>query len=354
MAFNDEISQFTVATKNHADNFNDVNNKLLENDLYLRERINEVEKNNETNSVKNFGAKGDGVTDDTEAIQNAINNCDSLFFPEGVYIISKGIYMTKPINIFGRGVNSIIRLINSAGKIDMVNCNGVDNLTIKDICIDGNKDNLVDNTVEVVCLKLLSCTRVSLMNVTIINSTIEGAYLYKCKFCNITNCIFEGNGFYRTDASGLHIDTCSYCNVSNCCMIENGFHGLIMSSATYCNLFNLQLNSNGWDGARVQWSSNYNSFGNIQSAYNTRGIYFIEESNHNNLSNCYINNNEGVGVASNNSQDNIVFLSNIFNNLGNGYELVSETDTITFSQCLFAGNTLGDGTYPDGATVIIK
>lgn len=44
-------------------------------------------------NVKQFGAKGDGVTDDTAAIQAAINNNKgkSIFFPFGTYIISSTI-----------------------------------------------------------------------------------------------------------------------------------------------------------------------------------------------------------------------------------------------------------------------
>ena len=46
----------------------------------------------QTVSVKDFGAKGDGVTDDTVAIQNAINAISTigavLYFPSGIYKVS--------------------------------------------------------------------------------------------------------------------------------------------------------------------------------------------------------------------------------------------------------------------------
>jgi len=43
-------------------------------------------------SVKIFGATGDGITDDTLAIQNAINSESKLYFPEGRYKVSNSIY----------------------------------------------------------------------------------------------------------------------------------------------------------------------------------------------------------------------------------------------------------------------
>lgn len=39
-------------------------------------------------NVKDFGAKGDGVTDDTAAIQAAFDSSSSIFFPDGSYLVS--------------------------------------------------------------------------------------------------------------------------------------------------------------------------------------------------------------------------------------------------------------------------
>ncbi|WP_210515189.1 glycosyl hydrolase family 28-related protein [Pantoea ananatis] len=44
-------------------------------------------------SVKDFGAKGDGVTDDSDAIQLAANS-GCLYFPPGTYLVSKDIVLT--------------------------------------------------------------------------------------------------------------------------------------------------------------------------------------------------------------------------------------------------------------------
>jgi hypothetical protein len=55
-------------------------------------------------NVKDFGAKGDGVTDDTAAIQAAINSVGSagatIFFPTGTYLISSAITVLKDQILF--------------------------------------------------------------------------------------------------------------------------------------------------------------------------------------------------------------------------------------------------------------
>lgn len=58
-------------------------------------------------SVKDFGAVGDGVTDDTAAIQAAIDTGKNIIFPAGTYIISSTLDMTgnKAQGLYGAGGN---------------------------------------------------------------------------------------------------------------------------------------------------------------------------------------------------------------------------------------------------------
>ncbi|MGL5075703.1 MAG: glycosyl hydrolase family 28-related protein, partial [Waterburya sp.] len=59
-----------------------------------------------------ISAKGDGVTDDTDAIQEALNNYDYVFIPDGVYLIRQCLFVTRPqTKIVGQSsTESIIRL----------------------------------------------------------------------------------------------------------------------------------------------------------------------------------------------------------------------------------------------------
>jgi hypothetical protein len=72
-------------------------------------------------TVKDFGAKGDGITDDTAAINRALNQLfcrqvnpqtrRSLFFPAGVYLVKETIVIPPYATLYGEGAdNSVILL----------------------------------------------------------------------------------------------------------------------------------------------------------------------------------------------------------------------------------------------------
>lgn len=56
-------------------------------------------------SVKDFGAVGDGVTDDTAAIQAAIDAASAVYFPEGTYIITDTLTCSNAVRLYGDGQN---------------------------------------------------------------------------------------------------------------------------------------------------------------------------------------------------------------------------------------------------------
>jgi hypothetical protein len=60
-------------------------------------------------SVKDFGAKGDGITDDTVAIQKALDSGYNLRFPAGTYLVSANLNISNGIIIRGEYRKSIIK-----------------------------------------------------------------------------------------------------------------------------------------------------------------------------------------------------------------------------------------------------
>lgn len=65
-------------------------------------------------SVKDFGAIGDGLTNDTAAIQNALVAHDAIYIPPGTYLINSTITINTRKTVFGAGQKSVIKCQNSS------------------------------------------------------------------------------------------------------------------------------------------------------------------------------------------------------------------------------------------------
>jgi len=86
-------------------------------------------------SVKDYGAKGDGITDDTAALQRAINGSLQLYFPAGTYLVSstllmyasgmywngQGYYTTK-LQGTGSVASGSIPLVATQGSVGISRC----------------------------------------------------------------------------------------------------------------------------------------------------------------------------------------------------------------------------------------
>ena len=97
----------------------------------------------QTVSVKDFGAVGDGVTDDTQAIQDADTAASAdgktLFFPDGIYCVSpNGIFMGGASWLGSSRDKSILRAkaVSFSNLSGLVSCQNKDSFTISRLGFD--------------------------------------------------------------------------------------------------------------------------------------------------------------------------------------------------------------------------
>jgi hypothetical protein len=103
-------------------------------------------------SVTDFGATGDGVTDDSASINSAITAAGTggtLFFPEGVYIFTPTLTQLSGQTWRGDGCASSILRVDPAASTyikAIVTADSAEDYTFEDLQIDGNRGNVTPTT----------------------------------------------------------------------------------------------------------------------------------------------------------------------------------------------------------------
>jgi hypothetical protein len=315
--------------------------------------------------VRTYGALGDGVHNDGPAIQLAIDAAAAsgrvVYLPAGIYIIGQQLNLRTGTTLVGAGRNSIIKLADGhPDNIDMITTamgDGTRNVTIRDLCVDGNKDTIgteatwtTETGTWTTCLHLLDVTNLVLEDLLIKNSTIEGVYLGQVHYGSVSRVEASGNGFWRRDASGIHLDGSSHLVVDSSVTNENGFHGIILSAATDNVITDHYAADNGWDGTRIQWSADRNRFEHFISERNSRGLYVMHDSTLNHFTHSTLRNNLYNGFASNNCHGNDLTFTHIEGNGEYAIASVEAGDNQRGYGNTFRNNTLGDYGLAAGST----
>lgn len=183
-------------------------------------------------NIKDFGAIGDGVADDTAAIKAAVaaatTNPKVIIFPEGEYNISTNtegeILFDVPTNTIIRGEgNPILRVQpNSLRKFRVFGFFDCEDGGIENITVIGNKaTNTAPNADgQAPGITFNGCSRMFVRDVVSNGHMGDGATLggldyFSNKEITFTNCIFDDNG--RQGCSVIHaeditFDSCTFSN----------------------------------------------------------------------------------------------------------------------------------------------
>ena len=141
-------------------------------------------------SVKDFGAKGDGSTDDAVAIQAAIDSVSSggiIFFPKGIYIIGTSLGIRSNNTLVGANRYDSVLKTKAGTDITLINDgSGVNTkICITDLGFSGNKANVSAGQI----MNLWKTEDFLVSNCRIVDSKGDGMIIRQCSYGQIVNNI---------------------------------------------------------------------------------------------------------------------------------------------------------------------
>lgn len=182
----------------------------------------------ETVSVSDFGAVGDGVTDDTASLQAAINYAASISTKlisqkKSTFLISDGLSVPAGL-VADFGFSTIKR---KAGSVfDMLTCTGGSDLDIANLRIDG--DRLADG--------LSNVNPADRFGGVVLNGVTDSA-LRNVQVSNTVNAEDGRAGVYLGGCTGVDLyDVGGSGTAGSCVLIAGGSHNRIFGSRTKDNL----------------------------------------------------------------------------------------------------------------------
>jgi len=218
----------------------------------------------ESVSVKDFGAKGDGVTDDTAAIQAAVTavclNTDpatygsntpalgpvELFFPAGVYKITSAITATRSISIRGDGHSEFstgARVIQYTAAKDHFQINPIaqgSSVSFTNMTLTANGNGGTGGS----CINITKASG-ACASIRIIGCTFGTPQTYAIKIQTADDVMIYDNLFDVSATSCISLGTSTAADVvSNCCVRGNTFYSIANYGVLTYNVTGLLIEGN--------------------------------------------------------------------------------------------------------------
>lgn len=186
-------------------------------------------------NVKAFGATGDGITNDTVAIQAALDSGSDIFFPEGTYLCSGLTLTTAQQTIYGNGGYSTRLVKRANGVILTITGNAV---KVRGLTFAGESATpaFTGNNVDVTADE-----------VEFINCNSYRAFARALKL-NGGHCLVSGGIYATTDATGSGYDievgvsgtARLYTRIINV-YSQQATGGILFTDTGSCTVFNSQF-----------------------------------------------------------------------------------------------------------------
>lgn len=198
----------------------------------LGDRLNAFENrfNNMAIDVKIRGAKGDGIANDTQIINEIITEVSSagggfVYFPRGTYLTSK-IILKSNVVLVGQGNVSVIKRIDDPDQTHFVIGESIENFGIKDIYL--NVDKASAHTFPYTDgINLLNCGNFMLDKIIVVNSVNRGIYIEKNSTTN-GNSIIVNCEVLRSTSASILLKNCSNIDIDRNILSDSEDNGLVV------------------------------------------------------------------------------------------------------------------------------
>jgi len=151
-------------------------------------------------NVKDYGALGDGTTDDSTAMQAALTAGAGkrVYLPAATYIITTGLTIEDGTTVHGDGYSSILKASGATAFNGLNNTdttNGDDDITIEDLTVDMDATTR-SVTHDASCIRIESdtsnrCDRLQIRRVRAVNSPFSGIHVKNIKHSRIEDCLID-------------------------------------------------------------------------------------------------------------------------------------------------------------------
>lgn len=211
----------------------DLSNYYKKNETYSKSQIDsqfkDIVNESEWINVKKFNVKGDGITDDTSSLQDALNHGGKLYFEPGIYLVNGELNYKSNTHIRGCMDKTILKAMNPKYTRESDNTNrwvclaqignnivenSSENISIENIIFDGNsgrtneayiKEDYGDSTQGTKLINVTNSKNVLIKNVTVQNNNYLGSSFTSCQNITIENfkslncdvgiCIFKNEKY---------------------------------------------------------------------------------------------------------------------------------------------------------------
>lgn len=287
----------------------------------------------------------DGTADDVEinaAIQALPSTGGEIVILDGTYNISDTITVNKN-NVALSGNRAATILLRSASFQNIVLLSSVTGCIVKNIAINGNKDDYTNNSVSV----YLDSSNSNIISGVICYNNNSGVSL-----SNSSENIIFGNRCNSNVAGIKLINSSSNTIVSNTC-ISNYYYGISMANGNNDNTIIGNTCNNSYAGVNFSNSSNNTVTGNICNNNSNDGVLLFG-GNNNTISGNTCNNNSSDGIYLDFTSNNTISSNTCIVGSGETSGYTSSQYTIrasnTASNNLISSNNIMGKNYVDNGT----